>query len=210
MAIQSCQLLLLLLLAVVVGSSSAAAFFQEPKTGVLFPDKLAGCNIQKTGVRTKGPIKVYAVGQYSDNDFLLQMTFGIGAEKMASALKDALKPRCNDGAAIDEFEALMVKGLPKGASKGTKLAFATKGGKLNLQVDLKNVGTIASKPLATAFGGIYTDKKAVCTMTPVSDGVSTTAADTTSATTTKRSLTPYLVAGCSVGVGYGVTKFVLP
>ena len=45
-----------------------------------------------TSVRTKGPIKVYAVGQYGDT-FLLKMSYGVGASKMTAALADALKPR---------------------------------------------------------------------------------------------------------------------
>lgn len=155
--------MMILLLA---GATHAAT---EPRTGVNFPDKFKGASLSKWGVRTKGPIKVYAVGQY-DNSFLLQMTFGIGAEKMASALTDALKPRCSDKGKMDEFRALLVQGLPNGCPKGTQLAFGTGGGKLSLEVNGKNVGSIGSKPLATGFGGIYTDRNAVCAMTPPVSG----------------------------------------
>ena len=108
------------LLLLIASATTVHAAAQEPKTGVSFPDKFKGSPLDKTGVRTKGPIKVYAVGQY-DKTFLLQMTFGVGAEKMASALKDALKPRCNDAQKVDEFEELMLKGLPNGAPKVCRL-----------------------------------------------------------------------------------------
>ncbi len=140
----------------------------EPRTGISFPDKLQGSQLSNLGVRTKGPIKVYAVGKYDDT-FLLQMSYGIGSQKMSSALVDALKPRCSDTKAIDEFETLMMNGLPDGAKKGTKLTFTTGGGKLSLNVNNKNVGKVSSKQLATAFSGIYTDKNAVCELKPIGE-----------------------------------------
>ncbi|KAL3928139.1 MAG: hypothetical protein SGBAC_012777 [Bacillariaceae sp.] len=144
------------------------ALKKEPKTGIVFPDPYQSKKLQKTGVRTKGPIKVYAVGQYDDSTFLLQMTYGVGAEKMTKALKDALEPRLGSGSDGDlqAFEQLMLKGLPKGAPKGTQMTFGTGGSKLSLQVNGKQVGTIGSKPLAKAFCGIYTDRKAVCALKP--------------------------------------------
>lgn len=156
---------LLIILVLLQFLSSEALQKKEPKTGIVFPDPLGSKRLQKTGVRTKGPIKVYAVGQYDDTTFLLHMTYGVGAEKMTNALKEALEPRMNAGpldSDIQQFEQLMLKGLPKGAPKGTQMTFATGGGKLSLQVNGKHVGTISSKALAKAFAGIYTDRKAVC------------------------------------------------
>eukprot|EP00567_Pseudictyota_dubia_P013521 CAMPEP_0197446556 /NCGR_PEP_ID=MMETSP1175-20131217/11486_1 /TAXON_ID=1003142 /ORGANISM="Triceratium dubium, Strain CCMP147" /LENGTH=130 /DNA_ID=CAMNT_0042977699 /DNA_START=131 /DNA_END=523 /DNA_ORIENTATION=- len=129
---------------------------------------MKGSSLSKLGVRTKGPIKVYAVGQY-DESFLLKMSYSIGAEKMSSALADALKPRCKDSGAITEFKDMMLKGLPDGAKKGTTLLFGTNKGKLSFAVNDKDVGSISSKALASGFAGIYTDKKAVCKMSPVED-----------------------------------------
>jgi len=154
------SLFALLLLAVVVHG------IQEPKTGIDFPAKYEKAPLSKLGVRTKGPIKVYAVGQYGET-FLLKMNMKVGAEKMASALGDALEPRCKDGACIDEFKSIMTKGLPKGCAKGMSLAFLTKGGKVAIKANNKSIGAVSSKPLAKAFQGIYTDKKAVCKMNPV-------------------------------------------
>ena len=155
---------LFLLVSIFTNPSNAAT---EPKTGVVFADRYLGSKISKFGVRTKGPIKVYAVGQYGQKAFVLKMTYGIGAQKMASALKDALKPRCRDAKKVEEFEKLMLKGLPDGASKGTTLAFGVSDGKLSLEVNGKSIGAIGSVALAKAFVGIYTDNKAVCAMKPV-------------------------------------------
>jgi hypothetical protein len=80
----------------------------------------------------KGPIKVYAVGEYDDGSYVLKMSYGVGAQKMTSALADALKPRCSDAMLIEEFEECLLKGLPNGAPKGTQLAFSTGGGKLGV------------------------------------------------------------------------------
>ena len=67
-------------------------------------------------MRTKGLIKVYAVGRY-DKGFLLKMKMGVGAEKMSNALVDAVKPRCSDNAAVDQFKELMVSGCPTAARR---------------------------------------------------------------------------------------------
>jgi hypothetical protein len=140
----------------------------EPKTGLDFPTKYQGSALSKLGVRTKGPIKVYAVGQYGDAEtFLLKMNMQVGAEKMATALSDALKPRCSDKDCIEKFKTMMTNGLPKGCNKGMNLAFVTKGGKVAMIVNNKDVGNVASKPLANAFKGIYCDNKAVCKLNPV-------------------------------------------
>jgi hypothetical protein len=154
--------LALLLLAVVL-----TAAITEPKTGVDFPHKFKGSSLSKVGVRSKGPIKIYAVGQYGKT-FLLQMTYGASASKMTSALKAAMQSRCRDANKVNEFECLMLKGLPSGAPKGTKIAFQTAGGKLSLSVNGRGVGSIESKPLASALAGIYTDGNAVCKLNPVS------------------------------------------
>ncbi|CAB9521499.1 expressed unknown protein [Seminavis robusta] len=154
--------IVLIALAISVGVSA----IQEPKTGLDFPGKFQGAALSGLGVRTKGPIKVYAVGQYGET-FLLKMNMKVGSEKMASALSDALKPRCNDKDSIEEFKTMVTQGLPKGCKKGTDLAFATKGGKVAFTVNNKAIGNVGSKSLATAFKGIYCDGKAVCKLSPI-------------------------------------------
>ena len=90
---------------------------------------------------------------------------------MSSALVDALKPRCSDAKSIEAFETCLLKGLPNGAPKGTKMAFSTGGGKLTVAVNDKAVGSVGSKLLASAFANIYSDKNAVCAMNAAaSDG----------------------------------------
>mmetsp|Transcript_20969 Transcript_20969/g.70909 ORF Transcript_20969/g.70909 Transcript_20969/m.70909 type:complete len:193 (-) Transcript_20969:324-902(-) len=142
----------------------------EPRTGISFPDKHKGGSLSRLGVRTKGPIKVYAVGEYDSGTFLLRMSYGVGAQKMASALADALKPRCKDAKQIEEFEACLLSGLPNGAPKGTELEFATGGSKLSVSVNQKPLGAVGSKALCSAFAAIYTDRNAVCTMNAAGEG----------------------------------------
>ena len=137
------------------------------RDGPKFPDK----GLSRLGVRYKGPIKVYAVGEYSDGTYMLKMSYGVGASKMTGALADALKPRCSDADAISKFEECLTKGLPNGAPKGTKMEFATGGGSLGVSVNGKKVGEVRSKVLSKAFANIYSDRNAVCSMDPVgSDG----------------------------------------
>jgi len=179
----------------------AAGGFKEPRTGISFSDTYNGGKLSKVGVRTKGPIKVYAVGLYEkgkDETYVLKMSYGVGAQKMTSALSEALKPRCKDSSLVAAFEECLLKGLPDGAPKGTCLAFATGGGKLALKVNDKPVGTVASKPLAAAFAGIYSDNNAVCAMQSTDE-----AADESNAH--HGMITPErgMLAGAAIGYGIG-------
>ena len=175
---------------------AASATHIEPRTGISFPDKQSGGTLSRLGVRTKGPIKVYAVGEYESGAYMLKMSYSVGAAKMASALADALKPRCSDAALIDDFEACLLKGLPNGAPKGTKLVFSTSGGKLGVAVNDKHIGSIGSKKLCKAFASIYTDRNAVCAMHPIGDEPSTPSGCST----------PVRGALIGAGVGYGLGK----
>ena len=154
-----------LLLLLVAASVHAV---KERATGFDFPKKNKLGALRGLGVRTKGPIKVYAVGRY-DKGFLLKMKMGVGAEKMSNALVDAVKPRCSDGAAVDQFKELMVSGLPDGCKKGMELGFDTSGGKLGLSVNGRGRGSVSSRKLCGAFEGVYTDSKAVCKLNAVED-----------------------------------------
>ena len=145
-------------------TSTLCVSIAEPKTKIKFNDKKGSGKLKRLGVRTKGPIKVYAVGEYSSGDYVLKMSYGVGAAKMSGALVDALKPRCSDAKSIAEFEACLVGGLPNGATKGTELVFSTGGFKLGVAVNGKKVGSVGGPSLCKAFAKIYTDKKAVCAM----------------------------------------------
>ena len=137
----------------------SAAVLKEPRTGIGFQEKRGGGSLGALGVRTKGPIKVYAVGEYDNGDYVLKMSYGVSAAKMVSALGDALKPRCGDAKMIEKFEECLLAGLPDGspghkhtvplgdscfdrrrcrlagAPKGTQMAFSTGGGSLKVTIN---------------------------------------------------------------------------
>jgi uncharacterized protein len=174
----------------------------EPKTGIVFPDRYKRNKLHKLGVRSKGPLKVYAVGLYGNGMFVLKMKMSVSAEKISGALADALKPRCLQQRKADEakhssrssdqghesfcqervnsFKNLILKGLPGkrgGATTGTTLAFDTSGGKISLFINDKSIGSISSTQLARAFAAIYTDKNAVCVLHPIGASSSTMTSD---------------------------------
>jgi hypothetical protein len=161
-------LVTILLLAIFISCSLAA---KEPRTGIHFPDRYGymGSRLDSWGVRTNGPFKVYGVGKY-DHTFLLKMCRGVGGEDISNSIAAALKPRGCLEETIGEFQELLLKGLPNGATKGTCLAFGTATGKLSITVDDKYIGTIPSESLAQAFFKIYTDSNAVCDLKPVVGG----------------------------------------
>lgn len=100
--------------------------------------------------------------------FMLRMNMGVGAQKMTNALVDAVKPRLQtDGTALDDFSALLLKGLPDGCKKSMCLMFGCGSGRISLTVDGMAVGAVASKPLAQAFVDVYCDDNAVCKLHPV-------------------------------------------
>mmetsp|Transcript_50974 Transcript_50974/g.75635 ORF Transcript_50974/g.75635 Transcript_50974/m.75635 type:complete len:203 (+) Transcript_50974:138-746(+) len=174
----------------------------ESRTGMKFPEKHKKSALSRLGVRSKGPIKVYAVAEYSDGTYMLKMSMGVAAPKMVKALSDALGPRCSDTEAIQKFEDLLMTGLPNGATKGSTLVFAAGRGKLTLLVDDKKIGAVHSKILPEAFASIYSDKNAVCAMHHVAGSTAETADGFLS--------TPYfaVIQGGVLGLllGYGVSK----
>jgi hypothetical protein len=164
----------LLFLAQSEAKAPAPAPVIEPRTGISFQPKVLRAPLKKIGLRLKGPIKVYAVGQYGKNIFVLKMVYSVNPEKLSGALMDALKPRCEklgcEKGEASKFKQFVLDALPKtGAKKGTELIFNTGGGKVMLTVNGLPKGKMVGKPLAQAFAGIYTDTKAVCKMIAVDD-----------------------------------------
>jgi uncharacterized protein YcbX len=163
--------------------NAASSTVTEPRTGLVFDDKVQGLKLESLGLRTKGPFKVYAVGQYgktnpnkNNNAFVLKMNMSVNAEKLSSALMDALKPRCQklkcDANQVNEFKDMVLQALPsEGAKSGYTLIFNTSGNKVTLTVNGKQKGKIAGKAVAKAFAAIYTDKDAVCNMQPITEPV---------------------------------------
>ena len=150
----------------------------EPRTGIAFEDKIQRLPLAKLGVRTKGPIKVYAVGEYGPKGkqhdlFVLKMYFNVNAEKMSNALVDALKPRCEnlgcEAGQVEAFKKYVMDALPNGAKPGTTLMFNTGGNKVTLTVNNGKAAKdgVTGKAVAKAFASIYTDSHAVCKMNPV-------------------------------------------
>lgn len=165
-------LVTLLLATTTIAVNANNSIVTEPRTSIGFDEKFQRNTLQTLGVRTKGPIKVYAVGQYGKQLFLLKMNFSVNAEKMANALVDALKPRCEklkcDSGQVEEFKQYVVGALPDGAKSGTKLLFNTGGNKVTLAVNGKAAaGKMSGKAISQAFAGIYTDSSAVCRMNPI-------------------------------------------
>jgi uncharacterized protein YcbX len=179
-------------------TTSTRTTITEPRTNILFETKIHNnLSLQKLGVRSKGPFKVYAVGYYSKGSaasnnnninnvlFVLKMNMSINSEKMSSALLDALKPRCSSKFKcttdeIQQFKDMILQSLPSGAKSGYALSFhITNGGnKITLSVNNKEKGHVISRPVAQAFIAIYTDSNAVCDMRPVDLTSSTTSNNT--------------------------------
>jgi hypothetical protein len=105
-------------------------------------------------------------GSSHPSSFRLEMAFKVGADKMATAIADAVAPRHTGPASeVDQLKALILKGVnAKGgtASKGTTFQFdcSPRHG-VNVAVDDKPQGGVASPALAKAFCGLYLDDKCV-------------------------------------------------
>jgi hypothetical protein len=163
-----------------------AAVETEPRTGISFPSKMKRVPLNKLGVRYKLPFglgPVYAVGQYGSSIFLLKMVIDVNADKVALTLVEALKSRCKqlrptntlpykgcESKDIADLGLVLLKSLPKGASKGTEILFRTGGGKLTISVNNISLGSIMSPPVARAFNNIFTGKNPVCQMKIVYNG----------------------------------------
>ena len=112
----------------------------------------------KLGLRTKGLLNYYAVGQYGQRTFLLKMMTDTTAKEITEALRQPLQSRCQDTEKVLEFEKLILNGMPcNGVPKGTNIFFSCLSRRLSVEIDGKTLGSIRSESLARAFQGIYTD-----------------------------------------------------
>lgn len=99
-----------------------------------------------------------------DASFLLEMSFKVGAAKMASAIAESVAPRHKGSAAdVDELRELIFNGVPeKGATKGTTFQFDCKHASgVDVTVNGKNLGSVPSPELAAAFCDVYCDNDCV-------------------------------------------------
>eukprot|EP00986_Skeletonema_menzelii_P013589 scaffold8058_cov137-Skeletonema_menzelii.AAC.2 len=167
---------------------------QEYATSVTFVPKLEdGLYLAGAGVRKKSIVKVYAVAMYSSpvvlqalskgsksamhnaarsfspdsplTTFVLEMTYSAGAEKIAGAIAESVKPRYNGNPTdINELEALIVKGVKmKGgqASKGTIFRFDCSQDGVRVSVDGSDQGMAAFEGMGGAFVDVFLDDNAV-------------------------------------------------
>jgi hypothetical protein len=159
-------------------------------TGISFPAIKNGLECFGVGVRKKGPIKIYSVAMYSDfkekmasigrsadkgkkalqslrdgaqespTTFMLEMSFKVGSEKMASAIADAVAPRHKGSRSeVESLKGLILSGIAaKGAAvKGTTFEFDCSKEGVNVAVDGKSQGGVPSAGLAQAFCDVYLD-----------------------------------------------------
>ena len=167
---------------------------QEYATSVTFAPKLEdGLYLAGAGVRKRSIVKVYAVAMYSSplvlqalskestsvmrnaarsfspaspsTTFVLEMTYSAGAEKIAGAIAESIKPRYNGSPSdINELEALIVKGVNmKGgqASKGTIFRFDCSQEGVRVSVDGSDQGMAAFGGMGGAFVDVFLDDNAV-------------------------------------------------
>jgi hypothetical protein len=167
---------------------------QEYATSVTFVPKLDdGLYLVGAGVRKKSIVKVYAVALYSSptvlqalvkestsgmrnaarsfshsspmTSFVLEMTYSAGAEKIAGAIAESVKPRYSGNPSdISELEALIVKGVNmKGgqASKGTIFRFDCSKEGVRVSVDGSDQGVAAFEGMGSAFVDVFLDDDAV-------------------------------------------------
>lgn len=99
----------------------------------------------------------------SKTTFLLQMSFKVGAEKMANAIAESVAPRHTGSSQdIDDMKKLILDGVPNGAAvKGTTFEFSCDSDGVAVAVNGKTQGSVASPGLARAFCDVYLDSNCV-------------------------------------------------
>jgi len=164
---------------------------QEYATGISFAPVLGeGLYLVGCGVRKKSIIKIYAVAMYSSavvineatskalgntarsfdastpvTSFVLEMVYSVGAEKIASALAESVRPRYGGSPSdISTLESLIIEGVNKiggQAVKGTIFRFDCSKDGVSVSVAEKVQGVAASKELGSAFVNVFMDDNSV-------------------------------------------------
>ena len=164
---------------------------QEYATGVSFAPILdEGLYLVGAGVRKKSIIKIYAVAMYASatvltdvssltlgnaarsfdalsptTSFVLEMVYSVGAEKIAGAIGESVKPRYHGSPSdIGVLESLIIEGVNRiggQAVKGTTFRFdcSTEGVAVNVDGTLQ--GTSSFDGLGSAFVDVFMDENAV-------------------------------------------------
>jgi Chalcone isomerase-like len=99
-----------------------------------------------------------------DAAFLLEMSFKVGAAKMASAIAESVAPRHTGNTQdVENLREIIFNGVPEvGATKGTTFQFdctATSG--VHVAVNGQALGSVPSPELAAAFCDVYCDNNCV-------------------------------------------------
>ena len=165
---------------------------QEYATSITFDPKLGeGLYLVGAGVRKKSIVKLYAVAMYSSasvlsnasssstlhaaartfdqststTSFVLEMVYSVGAEKIAGAIADSVKPRYEGSPSdVSSLESLIVDGVNSiggQASKGTIFRFDCSSDGVGVSVNGKVQGTAKFASLGSAFVDVFMDKDAV-------------------------------------------------
>eukprot|EP00985_Skeletonema_marinoi_P008820 scaffold4031_cov129-Skeletonema_marinoi.AAC.1 len=165
----------------------------EYATGISFAPILDnGLYLVGAGVRKKSVVKIYAVAMYSESivlvrassspsslhdvartfdsstsmtSFVLEMVYSAGAEKVAGAIGESMKPRYSGNPAdIRKLEALIVEGvngIGGQATKGTSFRFDCSREGVGVSVNGMEQGVAAFNGLGSAFVDVYMDINSV-------------------------------------------------
>ena len=171
--------------------SSQLEPLQEYATGITFAPKLEGMYLVGVGVRKKSILKIYGVAMYSSavvlnnaissksllaaahtfdestpsTVFVLDMVYVLGAEKMADAIADGVKPRYDGSSSdISVLQSLIVDAVNSiggQTPKGTIFRFDCSEGGVSVAVNGNLQGTAEGKGLGSAFVDIFMDQSTV-------------------------------------------------
>lgn len=94
--------------------------------------------------------------------FVLEMSFKVGADKMAKAIADSVGGRYK-GQEVADLKDLIAKGVARkgAATKGTKIQFDCSSEGVEVSIDGEVQGKVGSQELASAMCDVYLDDKCV-------------------------------------------------
>jgi len=174
-----------------VAVESKLKAIQEYATSVTFDPILEeGLYLVGAGVRKKSIIKVYAVAMYgsasllnnvspstlgnaarsfsqssSITSFVLEMVYSVGAEKIASAIGESVRPRYDgESSDIDVLESLIIEGVNNvggHAVKGTTFRFDCTLEGVKVSVGGAHQGTASFNGLGSSLVDVFMDDNAV-------------------------------------------------
>ena len=164
---------------------------QEYATSITFETKLDDLYLVGAGVRKKSIIKVYAVAMYASaqvlvssssqdalhaaarsfdgpnsvTTFALEMVYGVGAEKIAGAIAESVKPRYSGPESdVSNLEQLITEGVNRvggQAVKGTVFRFDCTSLGVAVSVNELSQGSATFEGLGAAFVDVFMDNDAV-------------------------------------------------